>query len=161
MKRLALSSLAIATAFVASAHPDAVCAEAAAPDALAVKLNATAYNAGRIGHAFLSPDGEVTRLVLMLSGVPPYVGRPIHVYTYIYDGSCTNLPAKPVWSLNERVLANTVTGSSGAGNGTMLKIAHTIPAPLEALRAAHYAIALRTAPADGNRLIFCGDIADG
>ena len=161
MNRLALSSLALAATVAGFAHADEIRAEAPARDVLAIELNATTHNAGKIAHAFLSPDGEITRVVLMLSGVPQYVGRPIHVYTYIYPGTCRNLPPKPVWSLNERVLANAVTGTPGAGNKTMLTLAHNIPMPLHALRVERYAIGLRTAPADGDWLIFCGDISGG
>lgn len=161
MNRWALSSRVLAAAVASFTHANEISAEAPTRDVLAINLNATAYNAGSVGRAFLSPDGKVTRVVLMLSGVPPYVGRPIRVYTYVYGGTCAHLPAQPVWSLNERVLANPVTGTPGASNKTMLRIAHTIPLPLQALRAGHYAIGLRTAPADGNWLIFCGDMSEG
>jgi hypothetical protein len=126
-----------------------------ASDPLTVTLRATSYNAGKTAQAFLLPRGEKTLLDLRFSGVPPYVGSPVHVYTYIYAGSCKDLPAKPAWSLNDRVLAQRVAGASRA----MLQLSHTVAAPIDALRGGRYAIALRTAPADGDQLLFCGDIA--
>jgi hypothetical protein len=129
----------------------------AAQNGIAFELRATPYNAGKIARAFLLPEGHDTRLVVRLSGVPPYVGRPVHVYTYIYDAACTNLPPKAMWSLNDRVLATDVAG--GRGSTAMLSIAHTLPVPLGDLLAGRYAVAVRTSPADGDRLIFCGEIA--
>lgn len=127
---------------------------------LTIKLHATSYNAGRIGQATLIPQGASTRIVLRFSGVPNYVGRPIHVYTYVYAADCANLSSTPVWSLNDRVLPTDVTGTPG-GTRSMLSISHILPASLPELRSHKYSVVLRTAPADGDQPIFCGEIGPG
>jgi hypothetical protein len=163
MKRGALCWFAVAGVIAGCASPDGSRPEEAQGSrvgALTFDLHATSYNAGRIGRATLLPQDNGTRLVLRFSGVPPYVTVPVHVYTYIYAAACGSLPSTPTWSLNDRVLVDGVSGAASLGAPTMLTISHTIPASLRDLRSGRYAIALRTAPADGNQMIFCGDIGN-
>ena len=136
---------------------DSVQEPALAHGGVTLPLRATSYNAGNIGKAFLWPEGANTRILVHFSGVPPHVSRPVHVYTYIYASACSKLPSQPVWSLNERVLVNGVAGARGGSRG-MFAISHTVPVALSELQKRPHAIALRTAPADGDQTIFCGDL---
>ncbi len=133
------------------------CTDVMGNGVVSIPLVATSRNAGEIGRAFLSPLGAETGVTVELSGVPPQVvSRPVHLYTFLYDGRCDALPAKPVQALTERVLAQSVTGTPPVGGP--FTISNTAPLPLDALRRAHYAIVVRTSPADGDVAIFCGNI---
>jgi len=134
----------------------AACA-ASGPDVSApvlVRLKGVGNNAGEIGQAALVPVKDTTQINMTLSGVPPSTTRPIHVYTYIYEGSCGSLPEKPAYELTDRVLV-----SSSAGNGRPpFTLSLTAPVPMEQLLGGRYALALRNAPADGNWLIYCAEL---
>jgi hypothetical protein len=124
-----------------------------------VMLQATSYVAGSIGRAFLMPEGEGTRVLIEVSGVPPQVStRPVHLYTFIYDGSCGKRGAEPAYSLLERVLASSPSSAGMAPLAGPFMVSNTAPLPLQKLREGNYAIVVRTSPADGNREIFCGDV---
>ncbi len=116
-----------------------------------VGLSATQVNAGRIGHAFLVPRDQVTDVVVQVSGVPNEVTLPVHLYSYIHQGTCASLGATPVYALNRRVLTN------GDKDG-FLTVRNTLPASLDTLRAGAHALVVRSAPADGNMALFCGDL---
>jgi len=133
------------------------CTDVIANGVVSIPLVATSRNAGEIGRAFLVPLGAETGVTVELSGAPPQVvSRPVHLYTFLYDGRCDALPAKPVQALTERVLAQSVTGAAPIGGP--FTISNTAPLPLAVLRHAHYAIVVRTSPADGDVAIFCGNI---
>jgi hypothetical protein len=92
-----------------------------------------------------------------VSGVPLALSsRPVHLYTFIHEGSCSNLGAQPAYALLDRVLAQSTGG--GRSTGGPFTIANTAPLPVERLRSAGHALVVRTSPADGSREIFCGDI---
>ena len=93
----------------------------------------------------------------MASGVPPQVSRPIHLYTYIYDGVCASLAARPSHSLTAVVLAR--SGAAAGQMGPPYTVSNTAAVRLSELRATPHAIVVRSAPADGNQSLFCGDIA--
>jgi hypothetical protein len=136
----------------------AACAGRTDDGTITVSLAATPRNAGEIGRAFLIPRGDVTDVMVEVSGVPPQVtSRPVHLYTFLYDGSCDRLPAKPAHALTGRVLAQS---GRTAGGGTPVAgpftVANTVALPLDGLRRARYAIVIRTSPADGDVEIFCG-----
>ena len=138
----------------------AICGCASAPgggpgssDKFNVRLIAGPRNAGQVGEASFAAQSDATNIVLTLSGVPSQVTRPVHLYTYIYEGTCGNLSPKPAYSLNEVVLARAAS-PSGAGF-TLNKLA---PIPLEKLRSGRYAIAVRTQPPDLDQEMFCGNI---
>jgi hypothetical protein len=118
--------------------------------AVVVPLAASAYNAGRVAQATLLPQGSATRIVLWVSGVPGGTTLPPHLYTYIYEGTCDMLPAKPAMSLNDRVLVT----RPFAGRGPTLS--HTAALSVDELLSGRYALALRSAPADGDRVLYCG-----
>lgn len=121
-------------------------------------LVASGYNAGKIGKAILVPMGDKTVVRLELSGVPDYTTRPIHFYTYIYDGTCGSRSAVARYALTDRVLANSVIRprAIGALRGPVW-LEESIPVDFQTLRASHYAISVLTSPADGGTEIFCGD----
>ena len=82
------------------------CAATTEDGTVSIPLAATLRNAGQIGRAFLIPRGATTDIRVEVSGVPPLVTtRPVHLYTFLYDGACDRLPAKPAHALTDRVLA--------------------------------------------------------
>ena len=95
---------------------------------------------------------------LNFSGVPPYASLPVHVYTYIYEAACANLPDKPAWSLNDRVLAEGFSGQRSYSRRGPFTLSHIAPVPVDQLLSGRYALALRTAPADGDQVIYCADL---
>ena len=134
------------------------CADGAREAVLTVPLVATARNAGEIGRAFLISRGAVTDVVVEVSGVPPLIAsRPVHLYTYLYEGRCDALPPKSRFALTDRVLAQRAAGA-GLPAGGPFTVSNTVPLALDALRRAHHAIAIRTSSADGNVEIFCGNM---
>lgn len=132
-------------------------------DFVSMPLVATKYNAGNVGKATLMPQGDKTVVRVALSGVPDYTSRPIHIYTYIYDGTCGSRNATPRFALTDRVLADGLIAEPGLGPEPIgvftgpVQLAHSIPMDFQAFRATRYAISVRTSPADGNTEIFCGD----
>ena len=53
-----------------------------------VRLAGVAMNSGQIGTATLIPQGDRTVVEIEVSGVPGGVTRPVHLFTYIYEGTC-------------------------------------------------------------------------
>jgi hypothetical protein len=136
----------------------ALCGCASAPgagsgDVLNVRLTPGPQNAGQVGEASFTPQGNGTNIVLTLSGVPPQVTRPVNLYTYIHAGTCGNLSPKPAYALNDVVLARAM--SAGGAGYTLDKLA---PLSLERLRAGGYAIVVRTQAPDLDQEMFCGNI---
>ena len=155
MKRHAFTSSLALLLLAACAAPSTLDPTAQASVPVLVKLNATAYNAGEIGQASLIADKGSTRIVLNFSGVPPNTTRPVHVYTYIYEGTCSQLPETPAYSLTDKVLVSSATGMATRAPFTL---SHSVSAPLDDLLSGRYALALRSAPADGNWVIYCGEL---
>ncbi|CAG9166133.1 hypothetical protein [Cupriavidus pinatubonensis] len=118
-----------------------------------VPLRATSANTGHIAQAALTPNGNGhTGISLFIGGVPETVTVPVHLYTYIYPGTCAALGERPAYEMNQTVIQN---GNLGSGVPAFEK---RVAVPLEQLRAGGYALVVRTAPADGFVNIFCGDI---
>ncbi len=129
----------------------------AAGNVVTVRLQATARNAGQIGRAFLIAQGLETRVEVEVSGVPPQVSsRPVHLYTFIYEGTCEQRSARPAFSLLDRVLAQSPASSGIVPAGGPFTISNTAPLPLQDLKARAHAIVVTTSPADGGVEIFCG-----
>ena len=127
---------------------------------VSIQLAATLRNAGQIGRAFLIPRGATTDIRVEVSGVPPLVTtRPVHLYTFLYDGACDRLPAKPAHALTDRVLAQSARTAGATPMAGPFTVSNTAAMSLEALRRAGYAIVIRTSPADGDVEIFCGAIS--
>lgn len=137
-----------------------VALEESQPQVLIVPLQAVGPNVGRIGHAMLTAHPEQTSVTLRLSGVPSYVTRPVHLYTYIREGACGASHARDVHALTGRVLASPVArpAAMAAYRGPIM-LTNVAPVPLETLLQTPHAIDVRTHPADGNQSIFCGTIA--
>ena len=117
-----------------------------------IPLTAGPQNAGQIAQATLASQGDETAISFFISGVPTGTTRPVHLYTYLYPGSCESRAAKPAYEMNQTVSTNQVNKRRG---WTLSKKA---PVALSELRSGGYAIVVRTSPADGNLDIFCGDI---
>ena len=126
----------------------------AAAGAVVIPLPATRINAGEVAQATLVPLDGNTSILLHFSGVPLGTTLPVHVYTYIYEASCGALPTKPAYALNERVL----TRKHAGGLVGPFDLAHPMPLPMNDLLSGRFSIALRSAPADGNQVIFCGGL---
>jgi len=124
-------------------------------DAVSFMLQATPHNAGETGRGFMTAQGDGTLINLTITGVPPWVGRPIQLFTFVYAGSCAKHDATPAFALNDTVQMNAQNSIGVSGPFT---IAKTVPVPMATLRSDEYAIVLRTSPADGNWDIFCGDM---
>ena len=125
------------------------------PDTVTFILKAEPRNAGQVGMALMGAQGDNTLIILNISGVPPWVVRPVQLYTFIYGGSCANHGATPAYALNEIVQTGLYSNSRVSGPFTLEK---TAPIAMEKLRAGDYAIILRTSPADGSVDIFCGEM---
>ncbi|HSV57992.1 MAG TPA: hypothetical protein VLJ19_03770 [Variovorax sp.] len=154
-----LERCAVALALCVSQGLPAEAAHAAAP--IVFKLTATSYAAGDVGQATLIPENGSTRIVLNFSGVPRNTTLPVHVYTYLYEGRCGALSAKPAYSLNERVLVSTSSGRTGYGARGPFRLLHSVPVGIDELLNGRFALGLRTAPADGDHLIYCGELRKG
>lgn len=122
---------------------------------ISLRLDATNYNAGRIGTAVVYPVGDKTGVSLTISGVPDYTSRPIHLYSYLFEGSCGSRSGGH--ALTDKVLASSVgrPGAIAAFRGPV-QIAHNIDLPFERLKATPFGISVRLGPADGNHEIYCG-----
>ena len=99
-----------------------------------------------------------TEVSLWVSGVPPLLAsRPVHLYAYLYRGTCEGPDAEPVYSLTRQVLAQSPSSAAIAPGGPFT-LTNTVPAQLEVLARGPFALRVFTAPADGRREIFCGDL---
>ena len=124
-------------------------------DTVSFMLQAGPRNAGETGRGFMTAQGDRTLINLTITGVPPWVVRPIQLFTFIYAGSCAKRDATPAYALNDTVQVNAQSGIGLSGPFTLAK---TLPVRMATLRSGEYAIVLRTSPADGNWDIFCGDM---
>jgi hypothetical protein len=135
--------------------------DVAAPRArfIEITLAPTSVNAGQIGRATLVAVGDATEIAVWVSGVPPaLVSRPVHLYTFLYRGSCANPGAEPAYSLTKHVLAQSPASSAIVPLSGPFSVTNLAPAPLDAIARGPFALRVLTAPADGNREIFCGDV---
>lgn len=129
-----------------------------AKNLITVRLEPSRYNAGRIGSAVLVPAGDKTGIALTISGVPAYTSRPIHLYSYLFEGSCESRNSRPRYALTDRVLAESVTHPNAiAAFRGPARITYSVAVSFERLRATPFAISVRLSPADGNYEIFCGN----
>jgi hypothetical protein len=116
------------------------------------------FNAGEMGWATLVARGDRTDVTITVSGVPPEVTRPVHLYTFIHQGACGALSPQPAYSLTAIVLARSASAQPGR-TGAPFTVANTAGVPLSTLKSTPHAIMVKSAPADGSRELFCGDIA--
>jgi hypothetical protein len=141
--------------------PRALAADSSQSVLLTVPLTAARANAGEIGRVLLIPvNDKTTEVVLEVSGVPQMTTRPVHLYTYIHDGTCGRPSPKPVYSLNRRVRADTLPPSPTGSQG-LYTVRNRIDVSLTTLRQGPRAIVVKSAPQDGDVVLFCGNIAAG
>ena len=146
MKIVSLLALVVAVGWISG------CATAP-KQIVAVPLNATIHNSGHIAQATLtSLDSRKTELVLFVGRVPHGTSIPVHLYTYVYSGTCTSLEPKPAYELNRFV--STAFSSQGGG----IRLWKSVPVAYDTLLSGEYALVVRASPADGNRDIFCGNL---
>lgn len=129
------------------------------PRLVQVPLEPTSINAGQTGLASLVAVGDKTQVAVWVSGVPPGLSsRPVHLYTFLYPGSCAQPGAQPVYTLTDQVLAQSPTSTGIAPAAGPFTVTNMAPAPLEAIARGPYALRVYTSPADGNREIYCGNV---
>ena len=84
-------------------------------DVITVKLEAQ-NNSGQTGTATLTPEGDKTKVVILLSNMPAGVAQPAHIHL----GRCDKLDAAPKWKL-EAVKDGQSTTMVPASLDTLLK----------------------------------------
>jgi len=120
-----------------------------------IALDATPFNAGRVGDAYLLRREHRTDIVVKVSGVTGWVTRPVHLYVYVHEGSCASPSPQPLHALTQRVLARRDPDG-------FLTLSQMLPAAAgDALLGRDYAIIVRSSPADANMPLFCGDLRSG
>lgn len=120
---------------------------------LTVPLQATLHTTGKIAQATLVDQGSDTGIHFIIGGVPSGTSRPVHLYTFIYPGSCAHPGSAPAYAMNQIVLAEQI-GRSQSG----WRLNKRVPASLEQLRRGGYNLVVRGSPADGGYDLFCGEI---
>lgn len=118
-------------------------------DFVQLELQATQENTGAIGQVALVEQGDETGMSFFVGGVPLWISRPVNLLTYVYPGSCAVLGDKPAYSLNNTTQTLQVDGG--------WRLSKTAPVSLEELRKGHFAVVVRTTPADHSINIFCAD----
>ena len=134
------------------------CATSPEP-AMVVPLAAAPGNAGALARATLTGDAHRTRIAVFFTAAGPQPTIPLHVYTYLYEGSCGALPQQAAYSLNERVLVETQNGNMAQSRRGAFTLSHELDVPLPQLLAGRYALALRSSPQDGGALLYCGELS--
>jgi Cu/Zn superoxide dismutase len=134
MKR-SIHSIAIAAALLLAAT-----ATSAADKAMTVPIKAQ-NGSGETGTATLTPQGDKTKVEVMLNGAPSSA-QPAH----IHEGSCAKLDPKPKYPLEN------VTGG---------KSSTVLPVSVSALMSGGYAINVHKSTDDLKTYVACGDIAKG
>ena len=75
----------------------------------------------------MTAQGDRTLINLTITGVPPWVVRPIQLVTFVYAGSCAKRDATPAYALNDTVQVNAQNSISVSGPFTITK---TVPVPM-------------------------------
>ena len=70
-------------------------------DTVSFVLQAGPRNAGDTGRGFMTGQGDRTLINLTITGVPPWVARPIQLFTFVYAGSCAKRDGAPAYALND------------------------------------------------------------
>lgn len=107
-------------------------------DVLTVKLVAQ-NDSGQSGTATLFPEGEKTRVVILLSGGPSGVAQPAHIHL----GRCDNLDTAPKWPLEAVKDGQSVT---------------TLPVSLDTILKDRTAINVHKSAQELKVYVSCGDI---
>jgi len=118
-------------------------------------MQATQRNAGEVGQAVVAAQGNETAMMVTVSGVPPWVGRPVRLYTFVYKGSCVKHDATPAYALNDVTQPSLANLGGASGPFTLHK---TVPLSMDDLRSTDYALVVRASPVDGSDDLFCGEL---
>jgi hypothetical protein len=100
-------------------------------------------------------QGE-TDVTITVSGVPAGFTRPVRLYTYLYEGACGQLAAQPKYALTARVQAEPSVASREPGGPYTVR--NRLAVPIATLQTTPHAVLVKSAPADRNLNLFCGDI---
>jgi Cu/Zn superoxide dismutase len=106
-------------------------------NAVKVTLNAQ-NNSGETGAAFLIPDGDKTKVTIVLKGAPADA-QPVH----IHKGPCAKLDPKPAYPLTTLMNGKSVS---------------TVDVPLSKLTDGTYSINAHKSTTDIGTYVSCGDI---
>ncbi|MBC5784951.1 hypothetical protein H8N03_18535 [Ramlibacter sp. USB13] len=136
----------------------ALAACATTPDPVVVPLAPAPSNAGSFAQATLLPAPDGTRMTVFFTAAGPQPTSPLHVYTYLYEGRCEALPQQPARALNDNVLVRTANGDIAQSRRGAFMLSHAVPLPLAELADGRYALVLRSSPADGGGLLYCGEL---
>lgn len=131
------------------------CATTGTEPTVTFALAAAPRNAGRNASAIIGPLGEQTAMRITVTGVPPWVARPVQLYTFVYPGTCARHAEPPAYALNEVVSAGLFSNNGITGPFFLGK---TVPATMASLQSRPHALVIRTSAADGNVDLFCGDV---
>ena len=154
------SALALAMACVALLAACAGSGETPSREFVTVMLKPGPELPAQAGRAYLMPQEGGTRVQIEITGVPAMiVSRPVHLYTYIHRGRCGALVSPPAYSLLGTVLAGSPASTAMAPAHGPYTVSNVAPLPLPELRAGGFAIVVRSAPSDGDRELFCGDVS--
>jgi hypothetical protein len=107
-------------------------------DNISVKLEAM-NNSGQTGSATLMPEGDKTKVVILLSNAPAGVAQPAHIHL----GRCDNLDKAPKWQLE----------AVKDGKSTTL-----VPASLDTILKDKVAINIHKSAAEAQIYVSCGNI---
>lgn len=118
-------------------------ADAAPPvvNAVTVRLEAQ-NNSGQSGTAALQPEGNKTRVVIELSGMPAGATQPAH----IHPGTCDKLDKAPKWTLKPVRDGRSVT---------------VVPASIDAILKDKTAINIHKSATEPQIYVACGNIIGG
>jgi len=107
-------------------------------DTITVKLEAQ-NNSGQTGTATLMPEGDKTKVVILLSNAPSGIAQPAHIHL----GQCDNLDKAPKWKLE----------SVKDGSSTTV-----VPASLDTILKDKVAINIHKSAAEAQVYVSCGNI---
>jgi hypothetical protein len=121
-----------------------------------VALTGTGEAAGQVGQAAFVGHHGGTDVTITVSGVPTGFTRPVHLYAYLYEGACGRLATQPEYTLTARVQAEPSAASGGPGGPYTVR--NRLAVPLATLQTTPHAVLVKSAPADRDLNLFCGDI---
>jgi hypothetical protein len=114
-----------------------------------VDMRAIAPHASRLGHADLVFHAEGTSVVVWVAPISGLT-LPMHLYTYVHQGSCTSLGPRAT-EAPRRVLG--YRDPSG-----LWTVRNTMSVSADTLRTSPHALTVWSGPPDGNQMLYCGDV---
>jgi hypothetical protein len=107
------------------------------------------WESGRLGYAHLIAVPDGTDVVVQVASVNGMT-LPVHLYTYVHQGSCSGLGERMASATRRTLGYREISG--------LWTVRNTVPVSLDTLRASPHALAVWSSGADGNRLLYCGDL---